>query len=444
MKSQIEFGDWQTPLESAYEIVVFLSKIITPKTVIDPTCGKGNFLHAASRVWEARIRGYEISEDYIQLSKIKEVVQANFFDLDWSAELHSCASPLLILGNPPWVTNASLGKLSSKNLPFKRAQGDGFESKLGKSNFDISESIIRHLLECSPSDFALAMLCKWKVARNVFRFENYRFDGQIIEIDAKRMFGVSVDAVLLVIQPGRSSRTSTWPIFSSLGGPLKSKIREIEGQITCDADGFVETRKFQGTSPLCWRSGVKHDCSSVMESSDFSSLESTYIFPLMKGSDVANQRKPSRFVLVPQLKIGDSTSMIEQIAPCTWKYLQQHKDRLDTRKSSIYKGQPDFSIFGVGTYTFAPWKIAIAGMYKRLSFTVVGPYQGKPVVFDDTVYFLSFDSKQEALQVFDCLTCDDAKRFFEARVFWSDKRPITKKLLQSFDWTRLNNAPFSR
>ncbi len=79
-----------------------------------------------------------------------------------------------------------------------------------------------------------------------------------------------------------------------------------------------------------------------------------------------------------------------------------HKNYFLDRKSKIYQNQPDFCIFGVGYYSFSPFKIAISGLYKKLNFNLILPYQNQPVIFDDTVYFLSFDdldTAQKTLQL---------------------------------------------
>ena len=69
---------------------------------------------------------------------------------------------------------------------------------------------------------------------------------------------------------------------------------------------------------------------------------------------------------------------------------------LDGRGSSIYRSCPPFSIFGIGEYSFAPWKVAISGFYKRLSFVAVAPLDGKPAMLDDTCYFLPCQTAGQA------------------------------------------------
>jgi hypothetical protein len=106
---------------------------------------------------------------------------------------------------------------------------------------------------------------------------------------------------------------------------------------------------------------------------------------------------------------------------------------LDARKSSIYDKQPSFAVFGVGSYSFAPWKVAVSGLYKRATFTVVGPHQGRPVVLDDTCYFLPFDDERSARRAALALRSELASDFLAARIFWDAKRPITKGILQALD-----------
>jgi hypothetical protein len=103
---------------------------------------------------------------------------------------------------------------------------------------------------------------------------------------------------------------------------------------------------------------------------------------------------------------------------------------LNNRRSSIYKNKPDFSVFGVGPYSFKQWKIAISGLYKRLKFNLVGPLDGKTVAFDDTVNFLSFDKEEEAKLIFNLVTSYPALEFLESMVFWDEKRPITTEILR--------------
>ena len=124
------------------------------------------------------------------------------------------------------------------------------------------------------------------------------------------------------------------------------------------------------------------------------SLEHTLVFPLMKSSSF---KKPivkssfQKFVIVTQKKTREETAYIRELAPLTWKYLQKNKDLFEARKSSIYNGAPDFSMFGVGDYSYAPYKVGISGFYKKPLFSLIYNESeiSHSVMVDDTSYFLS-------------------------------------------------------
>src|SRR5207253_9323633 len=118
--------------------------------------------------------------------------------------------------------------------------------------------------------------------------------------------------------------------------------------------------------------------------------------------------------------------------------LKDHEDTFARRGSSIYRNRPPFSIFGVGPYSFSPWKIAISGFYSALKFTVIGPREDKTVVFDDTVYFLPCWSESEARFIGDLLNSKPAKEFYESMIFWTDKRPITSEILKRLNLQALS------
>jgi hypothetical protein len=155
---------------------------------------------------------------------------------------------------------------------------------------------------------------------------------------------------------------------------------------------------------------------------------------MLKTSEVANSNAaPTRFMLVPQRCVNECTDQIERHAPATWEYLQAHSRFLAARRSSIYTNRPAFSIFGVGDYSFAEWKVAISGFYKKLEFRIVGPYNGRPVVLDDSSYFVVCRDEAEAHLTFDLLNSIPAQEFFRSFVFWDAKRPITVDLLSRID-----------
>jgi hypothetical protein len=168
-------------------------------------------------------------------------------------------------------------------------------------------------------------------------------------------------------------------------------------------------------------------------------IEPACVYPLAKGTDLVRGRlPPSHRVIVTQRSLGEDTAWMAVEAPRAWAYLHAHRADFEARRSVIYRGRAPFSVFGVGPYSFAPWKVAISGLHKELTFALVGPCEGRPTLLDDTCYFLPFDTESEAQRALAKLRSPAAQAFFRARVFWDAKRPITKALLQRLDLSKVN------
>ncbi len=460
LKRRIEFGDFQTPDALAAKVCELLSRMnVAPQSIVEPTCGKGAFLRASARAFPKcdRILGFEVNPDYVTAAETigcASVQCESFFDKNWPATLDNLPEPILVIGNPPWVTNATISALGGANLPVKSnfRQFNGLEAITGKSNFDISEWMLSHLLEwLSGRSAVVAMLCKTVVARKVLQHAWSRRlrvgKSATYLIDANEHFGASVDACLLVcvLEPDANNRECA--VYAGLEAPEPDSAFSLRnGRLIANLRDSEAYEHLYGTSPLKWRSGIKHDCSRVMELiprgggayenglGDRVNLEPTFLFPMLKSSDLTKAKlKPSRHMLVTQKNIAEDTSGIRQAAPLTWAYLESHASWLDQRSSSIWRNRPRFSVFGVGDYAFAPWKVAISGFYKRLEFRVVGPVDGEPVVFDDTCYFLHCQSEDDASALAEMLGSDLATGFFNSIVFWDAKRPVTAKILGSLN-----------
>ncbi len=467
-RTKAEFGDFQTPVALA-EAVCGVAQRLAPRptTIIEPTCGVGSFLVAARRAFGNRpkIVGVEINASHLKRasealgeSSANELLHADFFNFDWQTLLHCNAPPFLVVGNPPWVTNADLGTLASSNLPRKsNFQGlTGLDAITGKSNFDISEWMCIHLLELlSGKKATFALLVKTAVARKVlvhaWKQDLFLSTPAIFTIDAKSHFGAAVDACLFV---GRTHEAGEQQcaVYSALDGRERiAMIGYEDGKLVADIDARRDTVDLTALSSERpdWRSGIKHDCAGVLELRPCSGalvnglgeeveVEDEFLFPLQKSSDVAAKRGDGgKRLIVTQRVVGQATAPLETLAPRLWSYLVKHGERLDARKSSIYRGKPRFSMFGVGDYTFAPWKIAISGLYKKIDFVLQGPVDGKPVVFDDTVYFLAYETEEEARRAHDLLCSDIALRFCKALIFWDAKRPVTAGILRQLSLERL-------
>jgi hypothetical protein len=469
---RIEYGDFQTPDILAHAVCARLSDMgISPNVIIEPTCGMGAFLLAAAQDFpEAQqLFGFEINPNYLDALRCRinnpsifkriQLQQADFFATDWKTIFDKIPGKLLIIGNPPWVTNTGQSVIGGNNLPKKTnfLGQNGFDAISGKANFDISEWILLNILRHLQGRTAdVAMLVKTSVARKVLAYAEQQrtaiYDAFISAIDAKKHFDVAVDACLLVIRIDTAATPcGDYTIYDSLESKSGKRVGHRYGMTIANLEAFEHYSFLFGNSPQKWRSGIKHDASSIMELTravesyknglgEIIQLENSYLYPLLKGSDIANGRKwHNKYVLVTQRNVGEPTEIIQQRAPLTWHYLQSHAVRLDSRSSTIYKKNPRFSIFGVGDYAFRPWRIAICSLYKTLQFRLIPPINGRPVMFDDTVYYLSFDTENEATEILTHLQSKSAMGLLSSMIFWDEKRPIKAGILNTLDWSNLTH-----
>lgn len=455
-----EFGDFQTPRSLAHDVCELLLRAdIKPGAILEPTCGRGAFLEAAASVLPKGrpLYGVEINERYVcaarqLLGSAADIRCGNFFDFEWTEILSNDPGPWLVLGNPPWVTNAELGALGSTNLPTKtNFQGHkGLDAITGKANFDISEwMLLKQIDWLEHRGGWVAMLVKTSVARKILRqiwAKNHRTGrASIYKIDAMKHFGAAVDACLFVLPIGVGEISSQCDVYDDLFADNPSSTIGFHNErLVSNISSFLRWKQLIGSNfDYTWRSGVKHDCSKVMELKKIDGslfenglghrveLEPDMVFPLLKSSDVAKGRqKTQRYMIVTQREVGGDTGKIAAHAPKTWQYLLDYAPVLDARGSVIYRGKPRFSVFGIGGYTFAPWKVAISGFYKSLNFLKVGPVGEKPVVMDDTVYFLPCETEEEADLVVRLLQSAPYIELLTSMIFNDEKRPITADLLK--------------
>ena len=224
-ESRVEYGDFQTNKQLAESVCNYLfNKKISPKILLEPTCGKGNFILSAIKTFDSlqQVFGIEIQEKYLWHLKFElleyflknstankpqiNLYHCSVFNFDFKQIKSQINNrELLVIGNPPWITNSTLSTLNSKNLPqksnFKNAKG--IDAITGKGNFDIGEFISLKMLDLfSKENGHFAFLIKNSVIKNIV-FEQKKNEYPIAEIEkhtinAKKEFDAAVDASMFV------------------------------------------------------------------------------------------------------------------------------------------------------------------------------------------------------------------------------------------------------
>ncbi|MCP4347485.1 MAG: hypothetical protein GY795_18420 [Desulfobacterales bacterium] len=308
-----------------------------------------------------------------------------------------------------------------------------FSSHTGCFGFLIKNSVVKNLL--------------YDQKHNKFRI------GEIekLNINSRKEFNVSVDACLFL------AKLSHHPSNSCTESDFYTKEERTEfgwfnDHYVYSVSDYQKANDIEGVSQFIWRQGIKHDCAKIMEIEKCNGhyknglnkeaeIEDDLVFGLLKSSDLKEKETGSyrKLTIVTQKKIGQNTDYIRKDYPRTFEYLSSNKNCFDRRKSSIYKGKPDFSIFGVGDYSFAPYKVAISGLYKRTHFTLVMPDNGKPIMLDDTCYFIGFENLVCARIAHYLLNCEYTQQFLKAIIFPDSKRSVTKDILMRIDFVKLCN-----
>ena len=460
-----EFGDYQTPLYFANCVCSYLTNYLNlqPETIMEPTAGMGAFIEASIAQFGSckKIVGIEINTDYCKYCEDKfqdkkiRIINEDFFKYNINKSLFN-KDKVLVVGNPPWATNSELNFNLPEKTNFKGLSGT--DAITGASNFDICEYIILKLIEdFRNTNTVIAMLCKTSVARNVFLEINRTSVPteyvKILNFNSNKVFGISVSACVLIIKLSDADITTNVCEVADFSEPSRiiSNIKCENGVLSNDNENVMD---FEGNSQFEWRQGVKHDCSSIMELEAVDEqtyinkkkqqikIEKTLVYPLIKSSGFKSCIINEQFkknVIVTQKKIKEDTSYIKTLAPQTWKYLVENKESFDRRKSSIYQGAPDFSMFGIGDYSYSVYKVGVSGFYKKPLFSLLyNKEQLKhPVMVDDTSYFISFDNYNDAYVCMVLLNTNYVQDFLYSISFQDAKRPYTKKVLQRLDFKKV-------
>lgn len=393
--------------------------------MLEPACGAGTFLIAAREQFGAKceLAGIEVQRERYgaQLEALAagdaalQVCYADAYRFDFGALSWRGTGPLAVIGNPPWIAADALGRLAAIQPPRtnpKRLRG--LDARTGAANFNVAEFLALKLLrEAMPAGSRLALILKTRVARDLV--EGARRMGIALDVlaleplDARRWFGAAVDAAVLYARVG------------FVGAPPADEV--------------------PAAGPVTWRAGIKHDAADVFELvagaagwrngfGELVDIDDAYRYPFRKARDLHADEPVERALIVTQTRLGESTATLP---PSVSAYLERHAARIADRKSSIYTRAPRFAIFGVGPYTFAPWKVAVAGLYAQPRFRVVGPVAGKPTVLGDTAYFVSFEDRVRAEAFAGLMNGAPMQRAIAARVR-GGKRPVTKGLLDALPY----------
>jgi hypothetical protein len=281
-----EYGDFQTNTDLANNVTLHLTtKSASPEIVIEPTCGKGNFIVSSLKHFDSvkKVFGIEIYKPYVWESKFNIIdyylnnptknkpeifiIHNSVFDFDFKTiAKENGTKEILILGNPPWVTNSKLGSLNSSNLPKKTnfKNHNGLDAMTGKGNFDIAEYITLMMIETFQHQKGnIALLVKNTVIKNIV-FDQFSKQYRISEIekyciDSKKEFNVSVEASLFYckLNSKPSFKCKEFDFYNN--SKAKLTFGWLSNKFVSNIDTYSNTEQIDGKCQFEWRQGIKHD-----------------------------------------------------------------------------------------------------------------------------------------------------------------------------------------
>lgn len=148
-----------------------------------------------------------------------------------------------------------------------------------------------------------------------------------------------------------------------------------------------------------------HDCGKIKVRNVSMAIEPDFVFPLLRGRDVERWRAtPSCRIIVPQSPDNPARGFPEPAmqvkCPKTYAYFRQFEEQL--RKRSGFKQffdvatAPFYSIYNVGPYTFAEYKVCWREVASQVAAAVSAPLDSRVTVPDHTLITVACSSPEEA------------------------------------------------
>ncbi|MFH1610056.1 MAG: DNA methyltransferase, partial [Candidatus Bipolaricaulota bacterium] len=281
-----------------------------------------------------------------------------------------------------------LGFVITQSLFKTAGAGQGFRRfRLGKDGASLCALHVDDMVDLNPFEGASnrtavmviqkGMETRYPVPYTVWRKrrrERFTYDSSLDEIKA----ATSTSAFHAVpVDPG--DPTSPWLTASK---PALAAVKKVLGKSDYTAHAGVYSG---GANGVYWlrilstrpdglvvmeniTEGAKREVPQVTEV-----IEPDLLYPLLRGRDVARwHAEPSAHILLvqdPQTRRGIAEEELRERYPKTWAYLKRFEPilreraaftRYFTRKDrsgAVVETGPFYSMFDVGDYSFAPWKV---------------------------------------------------------------------------------------
>jgi hypothetical protein len=213
-------------------------------------------------------------------------------------------------------------------------------------------------------------------------------------------------------ESGMAESSATEPRFDSLAALRASLSRTETELVAVDPDvptgAWVRADTERAALGECAhdiRHGVKDDAKAVyaLDREQLAALESDHVFPYLKSRHVVKFGLFGHDLqLVPLRRMAeDNEAELREQCPRTYEYLAANRARLESRGSSWLDRGPFYTLFGLGDYTWADYKVVWCRLGFKPHFAVVSTREDpdlgeKQVVPGDHCMFVATDERREA------------------------------------------------
>ncbi len=320
-----------------------------------------------------------------------------------------------------------LGFVLSQSLFKTSAAGQGFRRFLLPDNTPFGPSAVEDMVELKPFEgaanrTAVAIFIKGRAVRYPVPYQRWKkrqagrggaigFDTPYEEVTTNKITYRDWSAEPV----DQADLTSAWitarpKALRALHGILgKSSYQAREGTNTGGANG-VYWVEVVGQRPggLVVVSNVVEGAKKKVPQTQ-AAVEKDLIFPLLRGSDISRWSCSPSIKMIVTHEEGQRLKAIpeermQQEYTKTFLYLKRFEAVLRSRKTQavrhLMEDGPFYSVFGIGDYTFAPWKVVWAEVGNELEAAVIGKLDAhgssKPVVPDHTCVAVGCPERHEA------------------------------------------------
>jgi SAM-dependent methyltransferase len=343
-----------------------------------------------------------------------------------------------LVGNPPWLTWGALSESvrdAWRETYVERLgllQQSGVEARLGHANDDVSVPFVwacihRYLAPDGDAAFVLKRGLTKGPAGRLFRAgrvgDRPVAVRHVHDFTDLRPFGGDVDVGAAVYTLNTGTDTS-FPVpvtaWTSRGGsPDYATVDALRAATDREATEFVPVSDDPASS---WvradaedralgecshriRHGLKDDAKEVfsVDRERLDDLEPDHVYPYLRSKHIVKYGLFGHDLhLVPLSSANeDNTAELRRETPATYDYLEANRAALEARSSSWLESGTFYNLFGLGTYTWSPYKVVWCRLGYKPHFAVVSTVEDddigeKPVVPGDHCMFIPTDDEYEA------------------------------------------------